>query len=362
MQPRPPPVGLPNQSHIPFFNPYGVQSFPQNQTMIIPMGTSNLNYVDPVTNQQGVLTNQQRNIQSHENPQRRVEGLSFSLYIGRLSKEFNDEFVQQILNYCGGVKKWKRAKGTFGFAEFTYAEGTLRAYQVLNGLRIKDKKIIVSIESENLKKLKQFETDLKQGLEPLRPGTAPTQGTLSIEDQLEKRNKEALEKINALIKDRGFEPSKASASKSRSPSKDRSKKRSRTRNDKFRVNRSRSRDRRKTEHSAPKTSRDVVKLVPKDPEKTLSTKIDWNLVYEGNLIELKMRKWIAERLKSYLGGQEDQELTNFVVGLLTAKANVKQIKTELVVVLEDDAENFVVKMWRRLIFEVLKVKYKIKDE
>jgi len=105
-----------------------------------------------------------------------------------------------------------------------------------------------------------------------------------------------------------------------------------------------------------------VKLVPKDPEKTLSTKIDWNIVYEGNLIELKMRKWIAERLKSYLGGQEDQELTNFVVGLLTAKANVKQIKTELVVVLEDDAENFVVKMWRRLIFEILKVKYKIKDE
>jgi len=188
--------------------------------MIIPMGTNNLNYIDSVTNQQ-VLTNQQRNLQSHENPQRRVEGLSFSLYIGRLSKEFNDEFVQQILNYCGGVKKWKRAKGTFGFAEFTYAEGTLRAYQVLNGLRIKDKKIIVSIESENLKKLKQFETDLKQGLEPLRPATAPTQGTLSIEEQLEKRNKEALEKINALIKDRGFEPSKASASKSRSPSNNR---------------------------------------------------------------------------------------------------------------------------------------------
>jgi len=140
------------------------------------------------------------------------------------------------------------------------------------------------------------------------------------------------------------------------------KKRSRTRGEKYRVDRSRSRDRRKTEHSAPKTSRDVVKLVPKDPEKTLSTKIDWNLVYEGNLIELKMRKWITERLKSYLGGQEDQELTNFVVGLLTAKANVKQIKTELVVVLEDDAENFVVKMWRRLIFEVLKVKHKIKDE
>lgn len=344
MQPRPPPQYQPQ--YVAQFNPI----FPPQQSFVpmVPNPPQN-----PIMYRNELQNPHQNQIKNTKKP-----GRNFSLYIGRLCKEFNDEFIQQLLNYCGGVKKWKRAKGTFGFAEFTYAEGALRAYQVLNGLRVKDKKILVSIEPENLKQLKQFEDDLKNGLEPLRPSKHPSKQKVNVGDELKKRNEEALEKINALIKDRKLEPDPAA--KSKTPSRSRSRTRSsRDRDRRRRQRKSRSRERRRKKAAHPQTQKELAKIIPKDPEETLAHEIDWNIVQSSGLVETKMRKWIDERLKEYLGGQEDIELTNFVVGLLAKHTHPTKIITELVVVLDIDSKKFVVKMWRRLIFETLKVKYKL---
>jgi len=71
-----------------------------------------------------------------------------------------------------------------------------------------------------------------------------------------------------------------------------------------------------------------------------------------------MRTWIEARIEEYLG-EPEADLTNFIVGLITHRMTPKKIITEMKMVLVEDAEGFVVKMWRRLIFESLKVKYSI---
>lgn len=294
-----------------------------------------------------------------------------TLYIGHLSEDFKDDFFEQILNHCGGVKNWKRAKYSFGFVEFADAEGALRAKKILDGLRIKDKKIIVNCDAEIQKVLDDFEKGLKIGQFPLRIVNDKEDAKASIEQRLKARDAAALSRIQALIKENRLEPTIASSSNSRSRSsstrkdghnrsRERKKRRSGSRSRKRR-RRSRSRDRnrkrRKAEDQAPKTQKELIALIPKEPKQTLNYQIDWDLVKKSGLVEKKMRRWIDDRLTEYMGGQEDVELTNFVVGLLAKQTLPEKIKTELAVVLVEDAENFVVKMWRRLIFETMKIKY-----
>jgi len=109
---------------------------------------------------------------------------------------------------------------------------------------------------------------------------------------------------------------------------------------------------------APKDAKELVSYIPKDQEKLFQYPIDWELVEKNDLVEKVMRVWIDARIQEYLGEQE-ADLTNFAVGLLAHHIPPKDIKSEMEMVLVEDAEGFVVKMWRRIIFESLKVKYTI---
>jgi len=110
--------------------------------------------------------------------------------------------------------------------------------------------------------------------------------------------------------------------------------------------------------NAPKDAKQLVSYIPKDQEKLFQYPIDWDLVEKNDLVEKVMRVWIDARIQEYLGEQE-ADLTNFALGLLAHRIPPKDIISEMEMVLVEDAEGFVVKMWRRIIFESLKVKYMI---
>jgi len=109
---------------------------------------------------------------------------------------------------------------------------------------------------------------------------------------------------------------------------------------------------------APKTARDLVEYIPKEQSKLLNYPMNWDLIDKNEVVEKVMRGWIDSRIKEYLG-EEEADLTNFAVGLLTHHIPPKEIIAEMEVVLVEDSEGFVVKMWRRMIFESLKIKYGI---
>eukprot|EP00494_Astrolonche_serrata_P013398 UN13518 len=70
-------------------------------------------------------------------------------------------------------------------------------------------------------------------------------------------------------------------------------------------------------------------MIPAEP---LKYEVDWDLVKRLDLVEGKMRPWIDARLTEYLGGQQDAELTNFVVGLVTKRTPPDDIIQEMAVV------------------------------
>jgi len=66
-----------------------------------------------------------------------------------------------------------------------------------------------------------------------------------------------------------------------------------------------------------------------------------------------MKAWITKKVVEYLG-EEEQTLINFITTKLNGRCKPKELLSELEAVLDDDAEQFVIKLWRMLIFSVLK--------
>jgi len=196
----------------------------------------------------------------------------------------------------------------------------------------------------------------------------------------EKKEPEAPEAPATSERDRSSDKKRkrSRSSERRKRSKDRSRSRSRSRSRRRRKKRRR-RDRDSSEEGskkkasrrdpekppepgqaeAPKTAKELVHFIPRDQAKLLKYTIDWKMIDDNDLVEKTMRGWIDARIKEYLG-EEEADLTNFAVGLLAHHIPPKDIIAEMEMVLVEDAEGFVVKMWRRLIFESLKIKYSIK--
>lgn len=67
-----------------------------------------------------------------------------------------------------------------------------------------------------------------------------------------------------------------------------------------------------------------------------------------------MRPWIAKKITEFLGEEEDT-LVDYIVSNTKEHAQASKMLELLQSILDDEAEMFVLKMWRMLIFEIKKV-------
>ncbi|XP_057822191.2 RNA-binding motif protein 25 isoform X2 [Cryptomeria japonica] len=99
--------------------------------------------------------------------------------------------------------------------------------------------------------------------------------------------------------------------------------------------------------------RQLIDTIPKTKEELFAYNIDWAIYDKHNLHE-RMRPWISKKITEFLG-EEEPTLVDFVV-LNTKKHESAAHMLELLEsILDDEAEMFVLKMWRMLIFEIKKV-------
>ncbi len=67
----------------------------------------------------------------------------------------------------------------------------------------------------------------------------------------------------------------------------------------------------------------------------------------------KMQPWITKKIVELLGEAEDT-LIKFIVSKLLSHSTPEHLLDELKLVLDEDAEVFVYKLWRMLVFHMLR--------
>eukprot|EP00331_Platyophrya_macrostoma_P020680 CAMPEP_0176468914 /NCGR_PEP_ID=MMETSP0127-20121128/39426_1 /TAXON_ID=938130 /ORGANISM="Platyophrya macrostoma, Strain WH" /LENGTH=603 /DNA_ID=CAMNT_0017862673 /DNA_START=84 /DNA_END=1895 /DNA_ORIENTATION=+ len=102
----------------------------------------------------------------------------------------------------------------------------------------------------------------------------------------------------------------------------------------------------------------IISKIPKAKNELFEFPINWTLLLQSDLTERKIRPWLSQKTKEYIG-DEEINFINMILKKLVNKESPKEIIKKVSIVLEDDAEEFVIKMWRMIIFELLKLESNI---
>lgn len=68
-------------------------------------------------------------------------------------------------------------------------------------------------------------------------------------------------------------------------------------------------------------------------------------------MEKRIRPWINKKISEYIG-EEEPSLLDFICTKLLAKTSAQSLLDNIAMVLDDEAQVFVVKLWRLLIYEI----------
>jgi len=98
--------------------------------------------------------------------------------------------------------------------------------------------------------------------------------------------------------------------------------------------------------------KNLIETIPTKKEELFGYNIDWQIIDQNVIIEKKMRPWITKKIVEYLG-EEEKTLIDFIINKLIGHTAPNEILEQLLLVLDEEAEVFIVKLWRMLIFETL---------
>lgn len=103
--------------------------------------------------------------------------------------------------------------------------------------------------------------------------------------------------------------------------------------------------------------RDLISKVPTDKDQAFAYPIDWKIVSDHQIIDKKLKPWVKKKVVEYLGAEE-QGMIEFIMRKVSARTEPAKILDELEAFLDEEAAGFTLKMWRMLIFEILRVQHK----
>lgn len=98
----------------------------------------------------------------------------------------------------------------------------------------------------------------------------------------------------------------------------------------------------------------LYETIPTRKNELFKYPVNWEVIEKNNVLEKKLRPWVAKRIKDYLGSEEETVI-NLIVTKVKKKCPPQEIEDKMETFLEKDAEEFVVKMWKLLVFEQLKI-------
>ncbi|CAL8314380.1 unnamed protein product [Lota lota] len=93
----------------------------------------------------------------------------------------------------------------------------------------------------------------------------------------------------------------------------------------------------------------LIEKIPTAKPELFSYPLDWSMV-DATLMERRVRPWINKKIIEYIG-EEEPTLVEFVCSKVMAHGTAQGILDDVAMVLDEEAEVFIVKMWRLLIYE-----------
>uniref|UniRef100_A0A8C1J5J4 RNA binding motif protein 25a n=1 Tax=Cyprinus carpio TaxID=7962 RepID=A0A8C1J5J4_CYPCA len=93
----------------------------------------------------------------------------------------------------------------------------------------------------------------------------------------------------------------------------------------------------------------LIEKIPTVKQELFNYQLDWNMV-DTTLMDRRIRPWINKKIIEYIG-EEEATLVDFVCSKVMAHSTPEGILDDVAMVLDEEAEVFIVKMWRLLIYE-----------
>uniref|UniRef100_A0A7N8YCA2 RNA binding motif protein 25a n=1 Tax=Mastacembelus armatus TaxID=205130 RepID=A0A7N8YCA2_9TELE len=93
----------------------------------------------------------------------------------------------------------------------------------------------------------------------------------------------------------------------------------------------------------------LIEKIPTARPELFSYPLDWTMV-DTVLMDRRIKPWINKKIIEYIG-EEEPTLVDFVCSKVMAHSTPQGILDDVAMVLDEEAEVFIVKMWRLLIYE-----------
>ncbi|KAL3511281.1 hypothetical protein ACH5RR_030682 [Cinchona calisaya] len=100
-------------------------------------------------------------------------------------------------------------------------------------------------------------------------------------------------------------------------------------------------------------AKQLIDMIPKTKDELFSYEINW-ATYDKNALHERMRPWISKKITEFLG-EEEPTLVEYIMSSTREHVEATEMLNRLHGILDEEAEMFVLKMWRMLIFEIKRV-------
>lgn len=98
-----------------------------------------------------------------------------------------------------------------------------------------------------------------------------------------------------------------------------------------------------------KTIKNLIERIPTAKDDLFAFSLDWSMV-DSTLMDRRIRPWVNKKIVEYIG-EDEPTLSDFICKKVISHSSPSSILADISMVLDDEAEVFVVKMWRLLIYE-----------